>query len=186
MSTSKRLDFPARFYWMACIVIVAAVIFGAWKLLPRHRTPPGQDTAAEHTEFTILILGGSTAWGVPYGGKADFGKIVSWLLGGHIGGRPIRVVNHGTSGKRAAGALKDAKQIARGAFAPGTAVALLYLGNNEFLPFDKRHDLRQHQRQCGFQHTNGFARIQARKHLHQRCAPHASANVAFCAAASWE
>jgi len=100
----------------------------------------------EGPSFTLFLLGGSTALGEPYNPRADFGLIVSWLLGGEIGGRPIRVVNLGGVGKPSADVVEDAREIAKHAFEPGTAAALLYLGNNEFLRFDDDHDLSRNER----------------------------------------
>ena len=96
---------------------------------------------------TLHVLGSSTALGEPYAPRADLGRITSLLLGDSLAGRPIVVRNHGGKGKPAAGAVDDARAIAALHPVPGSAAALLYLGNNEFLGFDRRHDLRRSERQ---------------------------------------
>jgi len=114
--------------------LAALLVFGVF-LFGRCATPP---EPASDEAFTIYVLGGSVALGTPFEGAADFGQIVSHMYGGHIDQRPIRVVNLAKGGKNAETVLQSVDQVGADA-----DVAFLYSGNNEFLRFDKRHDLRK-------------------------------------------
>jgi len=133
-------------------VLLAVAVLGAallaWRLgrdgggAPAR--PPNATAGAD--SFTIWVVGGSTALGEPYAPRADLGRIAAHLLGGDVNGRPIRVVNLGGAGKAAVAVVDDARRVARAVRAPESAVAFLYVGNNEFLGFDRRHDLRRRER----------------------------------------
>jgi len=146
---------------VAALLAAAAVLGGAWwHLRAASHAPRGRDGRAADavggapaggaadpaSSFTIYLLGGSTALGEPYAPRADLGRIAAHLLGGHIRGRPISVVNLGGNGKFSAAVPADAERIVRSHVAPGSAVAFLYLGNNEFIRFDRRHDLGKSER----------------------------------------
>jgi len=128
---------------VALAVVVAGVAVGAFLLWRRYRIDPSIYVRGD--EFVIYLLGGSTAAGEPYSEYTDLGQMVRWMFGGFIGDRPIRVKNLGRSGQAAAAVVDDAKTIARALTKrpppPGSAVAFLYPGNNEFLRFDHEHDL---------------------------------------------
>ena len=123
--------------------LLAAVIASNLACAPESDGPIRE---GERDLFTLYVLGGSTALGEPYHPRADFWRIASWFLGGEIAGRPIEVVNRGGAGKPSADVVEDARALAAAPPAPGTAAALLYLGNNEFLRFDERHDLERNER----------------------------------------
>jgi len=92
-------------------------------------------------EFTLYVLGGSTALGHPYEGYADFGRIAEWLCNDRIGGRAIRVENVAGSGKPASVCVDDAHRIARHPAEQGRAAAFVYIGNNEFTAYERKQDL---------------------------------------------
>jgi tetratricopeptide (TPR) repeat protein len=136
-----------RFSIAAIILLAAAVLF----FPPVHKLFHKSDDAPviappDKSHFTIYILGGSTAYGEPYAPLADFGKIISYYFNGSLNGRPIDVVNLGVPCGDAAYALKIAKKLAAMKFATGSAVVLLYLGNNEFLKYDDNHNLEKDER----------------------------------------
>jgi tetratricopeptide (TPR) repeat protein len=106
----------------------------------------GDEAGAEAGTLTLYVLGSSTAWGEPYAPKLDFGLVARWLLGGRAGERELRVVNLAGPGKPSGDVVADARELAAEPHAPGSAVALLYLGNNEFLRFDSEHDLSRNER----------------------------------------
>jgi tetratricopeptide (TPR) repeat protein len=134
--------------WALGLAVTTLLVLLAWGLSVRPRRPGETRAAAGDAGpvFTLYVLGGSTAWGEPYNPRADLGLVASWFLGGEIAGRPIRVVNRGGPGKASSGVVEDAREIARAPHEPGTAVALLYVGNNEFLRFDRHHDLSRNER----------------------------------------
>jgi tetratricopeptide (TPR) repeat protein len=90
----------------------------------------------ERQRFTIYVFGGSTAWGEPYGPPGDIGHIVSMLFDGKIDGRSIRVRNEASPGITIGQVLGRVRKIARRQHEPGSAVAIVYTGNNEFLYHD--------------------------------------------------
>jgi tetratricopeptide (TPR) repeat protein len=92
-------------------------------------------------DFRIYILGGSAAQGEPYAPFADFGTILEVLFDRRIRGRRISVVNRARSGWAAADVLRDIDNVTNVQPEAGSALVLLYLGNNEFLPYDTVHDL---------------------------------------------
>lgn len=128
---------------VALAVVVAGFAVGAFLLWRRYRIDPSIYVRSD--EFVIYVLGSSTAAGEPYSEYTDLGQMVRWMFGGSIGGRPIRVKNMGRCGQAAAAAVGDsktiAKALARRPAPPDSAVAFLYPGNNEFLRFDREHDL---------------------------------------------
>jgi tetratricopeptide (TPR) repeat protein len=96
--------------------------------------------------FTIVVLGGSTALGEPYAPRADFGRISALLLGGRLGGRPIAVSNRAVKGRATSAVMRDAHDLVAEHPRPDRTAVFLYVGNNEFLGFDRRHDLRRSER----------------------------------------
>ena len=143
MTSSTLSSVGRRWKWAGALLLVAP--FLAWSLSsPRGRdvgTGGAGDVSAGTAPFTIFVLGSSTARGEPYAPRLDFGLVASWLLGGRVGNRPIRVVNRSLSGKPSAHLVDEARGIAEQRYAPGSAVAFLYIGNNEFIGFDDHHDL---------------------------------------------
>ncbi|MDD5307712.1 MAG: hypothetical protein PHU25_10370 [Deltaproteobacteria bacterium] len=129
-------------FWAGCLILIAMAGIGVWRLSGARGDRTDANLAPGSRDFTIFLLGGSTAFGEPYAPRADFGRIVSRLWDGRFNGRPIRVVNLGEPGKPARDAIAHARRISRTRFEAGTAVAFLYLGNNEFLRLDGRPDLR--------------------------------------------
>jgi len=97
--------------------------------------------AAEAPGITLHVLGGSIAWGEPYSERADLGRIVSWILEERLDGRRVGVENHGGPGRPSTDVVDDARALAATRPAPGTAVAILSLGGNEFLRFDSLEEL---------------------------------------------
>jgi tetratricopeptide (TPR) repeat protein len=89
--------------------------------------------------FRLYVLGGSTAYGEPYGPIADLGRVLSYLFDTRIRGEEIRVVNRGRPGWASADVLRDLDEVTR-VRPKGGALAPLYLGNNEFLPYDVPKD----------------------------------------------
>jgi tetratricopeptide (TPR) repeat protein len=141
-SRQRSLLWPAG--WAVLLTTLVLLVLVALKLLGSRSGQPDADTGTP--VFTVYLLGGSTALGEPYAPKADLGQIVSWLWGGRFKGRPVRVVNLAGPGKPARAVVDDARQLSQERTEPGMAVALLYLGNNEFLRFDAHHDLRSAER----------------------------------------
>ncbi|HVM97747.1 MAG TPA: hypothetical protein VMT89_15235, partial [Candidatus Acidoferrales bacterium] len=127
----------------ALAVLAAGVVAGASFLWRRYQIDPS--IYVQRDELVIYLLGGSTAAGEPYTEYTDLGQIVRWMFAGELGGRRIRVKNLGRSGRAAPSVVDDAKTIARALVKrpppPQSAVAFLYPGNNEFLRFDRDHDL---------------------------------------------
>lgn len=118
---------------------IIPILLGLATVVALTRVKLARELGARH--FTLYVLGGSTAHGVPYQGRADFGRIASYLLGGRIDGREVRVVNLAESGRPSRQVAQDAGEIGRGAGA-----VFLYCGNNEFLGHDTRHDLSRRDR----------------------------------------
>ena len=128
-----------RRLWL--VLVGAAVVLGIAgdRVRPQsHSAKP----AATTDSFTLYLLGGSTALGEPYAPQTDLGRIASILLGGQCEGHPIAVVNLGKRGKPAEQVVADAQRISRDCRDPGATAAFLYVGNNQFLCFDRRPDLR--------------------------------------------
>ena len=143
--TSGYRRFAFRAVLFFGVLLLGVLPFGVWRLR-RPKAARGDTVRFDGSAFTILVLGGSTALGEPYYPKADLGKIVSYLFEDRIKGHEIRVVNLGGFGKPAAAVAADADAIAHTKPPAGTAVAFLYIGNNEFLKFDVHHDLRHPDR----------------------------------------
>jgi tetratricopeptide (TPR) repeat protein len=129
-----------RLAFVALAAVIAVV--GAWGLV---RLRHGAAAASNADRFTIYILGSSTAQGYPYYPRANVGKIARILVGGKIDGRSVRVVNLAGPGKTARVVRRDARDLCNDS-RRGPGVVLLYVGNNEFLRYDQRHDLRRGER----------------------------------------
>lgn len=129
----------------AALLAVAGVLgcagAGVWWIHGRAPQTPAGDGI-----FTLYVLGSSTALGYPYFPQANVGKIARLCVDGKIAGRPVRVVNVAGPGKTARVTLRDAAELVRRRPAAGLSAAFVYVGNNEFLRFDRRHDLRQQER----------------------------------------
>ncbi len=92
--------------------------------------------------FEIHVLGGSTAYGEPYGPDLNAASIASYLLGGEVDGRPVVVVNHGRRGATSSQVLGSLEAV------PSDAdLVFLYSGHNEFLNIDEPDDLSKLDRQ---------------------------------------
>lgn len=124
----------------ALFVVAFVAALSGWQ----HWRAPEREPA---NPFSLYILGGSTALGHPYAPRADIGQIARQLVGGKIEGHPVRVVNLAGPGKTARVVRRDAEELARRAPAVGRSVALLCTANNEFLRFDRRHNLRKKERE---------------------------------------
>lgn len=116
---------------LVAVAIVAACSRG-------ERTPQADDV------FTLYVLGGSVALGHPYEPQVDFGRMAALLCDQRVDGVPIRVENLAGKGKAAAVCVDDAHRIAKEhPAAPGRAAAFIYIGNNEFVAYDRKPDLRK-------------------------------------------
>ena len=78
--------------------------------------------------------------------RVDLGRLAALLLGGELDGRHLEVSNRAVKGRAAAAVVRDARDLVDGIRTRGALRILLYVGNNEFLGFDRRHDLRRHER----------------------------------------
>lgn len=92
--------------------------------------------------FTIYLLGGSTAKGEPYDPELDIAKLTAYAYDDQIAGRPVRTVNLGQYGISIHDVITVLGKVRNDADA-----VLLYSGNNEFQPFDTRHNLALRARQ---------------------------------------
>jgi hypothetical protein len=129
----RRRIVGAAATWIACGVLV--VCAGRFLGSPA----PADD------RFTLYLLGGSTAAGYPYAPRADVGQIARLLAGDRVGGRRVHVVNLAGPGKAMRVVRRDAHElVARRRHGP--ALAFVYIGNNEFLRYDQRHDLSRSER----------------------------------------
>lgn len=138
----KRKTATHRRIALVVVIVLVALASGAavlryWKASV---TVPGENS------FTIYLLGGSTALGEPYYPVTDLGMMTAWLVGNTVQGLPVQVRNLGGGGKPADLVVDDARMVADLQREKGNAVALLYLGNNEFLRFDDEHDLSKDNR----------------------------------------
>lgn len=120
---------------MRCVVCVLVAVLTAATC--SRREPAGIPSDA----FTLYVLGGSVALGHPYEGRADFGRIAAWLCHHRIGGRLVHVENVAGKGKTAAVCVDDAHRIAQHPAERGTAAAFIYIGNNEFITYERKQDL---------------------------------------------
>ena len=120
----------------ACTFAVILAIAGS-ACGRRDRSSPPRDA------FTIYVLGGSVALGHPYEPQVDFGRLVSLSFEGHVGGRPIQVENVAGKGKSASVCVDDAHRIAKQPAERGRAAAFVYIGNNEFVAYERKPDLRR-------------------------------------------
>lgn len=123
------------------VLLVAAIGLGVWATRRQAPHPASPGT------FRIVLLGGSTALGEPYAPHADLGRIAALYLGGALEGRALAVEMRAAPGRTATTVVEDARALAARPVPRGSAAAFLYVGNNEFLGFDRRHDLRKQERQ---------------------------------------
>lgn len=120
-------------------VAVAVAAWFFWK-------PSSRPAARRDRGFEIYLLGSSTALGYPYFPRADVGRIARLLIAEDGVRRVVRVVNKAGPGKTARVVLRDARELAELGAPTAGAVAFLYIGNNEFLRYDRRPDLTKKQR----------------------------------------
>jgi tetratricopeptide (TPR) repeat protein len=124
-----------------------SLLFAVWLYA---RIGPGRRAveiaAPKSGAFHIYVLGGSTAAGVPYDSAWDLGRLTAYLFGGEIGGRAIEVTNLASVGQDTQKALEDARMIARFDHERGSAVAILYSGDNEFLKYSGHPNLTKSER----------------------------------------
>jgi tetratricopeptide (TPR) repeat protein len=94
--------------------------------------------------FHLYVLGGSSAWGEPYAPHIEdlLGRLVAMHFDDRIGGKPVRVVTLAEAASDITRVAEMAQEIVRRRHAPGTAVALVYAGHNEFIAVDDHRDLR--------------------------------------------
>jgi len=97
--------------------------------------------ARDARPFMLYVLGESTAFGEPYHTFFDLGRLVSYLFGGTINGRPVIVHNLAGVGISSEDVLKTARDIPNEA-----SLVLAYTGHNEFLDYDREHDLEKQKR----------------------------------------
>jgi tetratricopeptide (TPR) repeat protein len=116
---------------------VVAIVIG---VVAAFRSPP-LDVPYHPAAFTIYVLGGSTAEGVPYCPEVDIGRIAALCFGSELNGREIRVQSLAQSSMPTQFVLEQARAIARSVTAPETALVFVYCGNNEFLEFDPAQDV---------------------------------------------
>lgn len=141
---------PRRRRWFAvvtAVMVVAVLSLLAWAASLRWSERHDPFESVDRSAFQILVLGGSAAAGEPYETRVDFGRLVAWQFDGRMLGRPIQVRNFGGPGKNAAETLDDVRRLVGLGFDPRSTVALVYVGNNEFLEFDAQHDLSAQTRQ---------------------------------------
>lgn len=93
-------------------------------------------------QFTLYLFGGSVPWGFPYAPKCDIGSIVAQAWSGAVAGAELVVCNEAQYGAPSRYVLERARSVAQRSHAPGSAVALIWSGNNEFIhlaPPRERH-----------------------------------------------
>jgi len=125
--------------WIASSLLAGAALSTACTAVGSRASDPDPRPTAE--TFSIYVLGGSVARGEPYAPRVDLGRIVSYLFAGRINDRAIDVINFGEGGKPAARVQEDVRMVLQRPRKPRAEVALLYLGNNEYLKYDTHHDL---------------------------------------------
>ena len=98
--------------------------------------------------FHLYVLGGSSAWGEPYAPHVPhvLGRLVSMQFGNEIAGRRVKVVTLAQAGADIARVEASMKDVVAIPAEPGTAMALIYSGHNEFIWSDKHRDLRDNPR----------------------------------------
>jgi len=85
--------------------------------------------------FNIYYFGGSTMKGSPYAPQMTIPKIVDYMHGHTIKGRPIRSINIATSGKDLQYNLRTIRIIASRKHTYRPSLFVIYSGHNEFLRF---------------------------------------------------
>lgn len=83
--------------------------------------------------FALYLFGSSVAWGFPYAPGCDIGTIVSQAWSGSVDGAEVVVRNEAQYGAHSRFVLERTRAAPQKAHAQGTAIALVYSGNNEFL-----------------------------------------------------
>ncbi len=141
---SVRLRCRGRIRRMLGAVAVLVVVLAAGACSRR------EPTAVPSDAFTLYVLGGSVALGHPYESNVDFGRIAAWLCSNRVGGRSIHVENVAGKGKTASVCVDDAHRIAQHPAERGRAAAFVYIGNNEFIAYDRKQDLRRRSPRAQF------------------------------------
>ena len=92
--------------------------------------------------FNIYYFGGSTMKGAPYAPQMTIPKIVDYMHGHTIKGRPIRSINIATSGKDLQYNLRQIRTIASRKHTYHPSLFVIYSGHNEFLRFHEAFGFR--------------------------------------------
>jgi tetratricopeptide (TPR) repeat protein len=85
------------------------------------------------SDFTLYLFGGSVPWGFPYAPRCDTGSIVSHTWSGSVDGAELVLRNEALYGASSRYVLERTRSVAQRKHAPGTALALVFSGNNEFI-----------------------------------------------------
>jgi tetratricopeptide (TPR) repeat protein len=85
------------------------------------------------SEFTLYIFGGSVPWGFPYAPTCDIATIVSQAWSGSVDGAKLVRRNEAQYGASSRYVLERVRSVTQRTHAEGSAVALVYSGNNEFI-----------------------------------------------------
>lgn len=128
----RRLSL-GRLLAFTIVVLLAAVVVveAGYRAVLSVRTPADRQEA-----FDLYVLGGSSAFGEPWGRELGFGPRVAARLGGAVGDRPIRVILLAEPGHSTLPQVELLRRTLRRRNPANPGAVLIYAGHNEHLGAD--------------------------------------------------